>query len=604
MYKLQTFLFLSITWLLCACTDPKPDNGSGRDYPTRETFGLIDRSMSYLNSDPSMAHRMLDSIADAGLMTRQRCDYFHAMVIFSGERKSDSALMICDRLLDAGRFGDDHFLEEELCVLASNITSGKNNHLGTLKYANRGIALCHGDERMRGDEVTLMARAGVAEQAMGRVEQARETFDRAYQMLKGTSTFSDLVALITLQKRQISLYRETKEYDILINTCHKILSLVDRFERDPSFVEQRPETMQEAGPATKDFADFYRCQIYEHLARTFRQRIEQGQADDVVAETDSVRIYVDKLLHNEGVQASTAQINALHEIQFLGLKAEFDHIRPQAEELYRNDTLVDGYIDYLKLLANDAAASHNLQACCNYQNRALAVSDSIYQREQVRMLTEQMSINMVQEQQLARQDAESQLERQKLMILLLTVVLITILIAGLAVGLLLYNNRKKEEIIKITQQDLDETEEEVKELTRELEETKAEKTSDNSQVLYERIEKVMEEKKLYLDADLNIKMVAEAACSSRPVISACINRISGKTFRQWLSEYRLDLFVKMLSQYPDTSIEELVVLCGYKDHSTFRRQFKEKYGMSALKYRKCMQDNSPSETSDSDNNNQ
>lgn len=585
---------MSLTWLLSACTDQKPDNGSGRDYPTRETFGLIDRSMSYLHSNPTRAHQMLDSIAEAGLMTQQRCDYFHAMVVFSGERKSDSALMMCDRLLDAGRFGDDRFLEEELCVLASNITSGNKNHLGTLKYAYRGIALCHGDERMRGDEVTLMARAGVAEQAMGRVEQARETFDHAKQMLKGTSTFSDLVALITLQKRQISLYRETKEYDTLIKTCHEILSLVDRFERDPTFVEQRPETMQEPGPSTKGFADFYRCQIYEHLARTFRQRIEQGQADDILAETDSVRTYVNKLLQNEDVQASTAQINALHEMQFLGLKAEFDRIRPQAEELYRNDTLVDGYVDYLKLLANDAAASHNLQACCNYQNRALAVSGSIYQREQVRMLTEQMAINMVQEQQLARQDAESQLERQRLMILLLSIILITILGAGLSIGLLSYKNHKKEEIIKITQQDLDEAKEEVNELTQELEKTKAEKTSDNAQILYERIVKVMEDKTLYLNADLNIKMVAEAACSSRPVVSACINRISGKSFRQWLSEYRLSLFEKMLRQYPDTPIDELVIRCGYQDQGTFRRQFKEKYGMTALKYRKNIQGNGSS----------
>lgn len=49
--------------------------------------------MSYMDSDPARAHRMLDSIAGAGLMTRQRCDYFHAMVMLSGEHKADSALL-------------------------------------------------------------------------------------------------------------------------------------------------------------------------------------------------------------------------------------------------------------------------------------------------------------------------------------------------------------------------------------------------------------------------------------------------------------------------------------------------------------------------------
>ena len=532
---------------------------------------------------------MLDSIAAAGLMTHERCDYFHAMVMFSGESKLDSALMMCDRLLGEGQFGDDRFLEEELCVLASNITSTNGSHLATLRYARRGIALCHGDERMRDDEVTLMARVGEAEQGLGRIEQARETLDRSCQMLRGTNTFAELVTLISLQKRQIGLYAEQKEYDTLIHTCHEILQLVERFDRDPSFVGQRPETMQEVGPATKDFADFYRGQMYARLARTFRLRVEQGLAADALAETDSVRIYVDRLLHNEGALSSKAQINAMHEMLFLGLKAEFDQTKPLADELYHGDSLVNEYVDYLMLLANDAESRHELQACYDYTKRALVVSDSINQREMMRMLTEQMAINMVQEQQLARQDAESQLELHHQRVRLIVIVQIIILIAGLVVGLLWHKNRKKEQIIKIAQQDLADTQEEVKELTQQLEETKAEKTIDNAQELYERIVKVMEEQKLYLDPDLDIKMVAEAACSSRPVVSACINRIAGKTFRLWLSEYRLSFFLQMLKQHPDTPIDELVNQCGYKDQSTFYRQFKDRYGMTALKYKKMME---------------
>lgn len=604
MYKFQVIFLGALLCFLCACSEPKSDNGSGRDYPTRETFEQIDRSMSYMDSDPSRAHRMLDSIAAAGLMTRQRCDYFHAMVIFSGENRYDSALEICDRLLDKGQFGDDRFLEEELCVLASNITIGTKNHLATLKYANRGIALCHGEERMRGDEVTLMTRVGLAEQGLGKIEQAKETFNRAYQLLKETNTFSDLVALITLLKRQMALYSEINDYESLISTCHEILGLVESFEQDPSFVEQRPTTMQEPGPATKEFADFYRCQVYARLASAYRLRIQKGLADDVLAETDSVRSYMYKLLNAEGSESSLALINTMPEMHFLGLKSEFDRARPQAEKLYNVDSLVIEYVHYLSLLASDAASRNDQQASINYLRRALAVRDSISQREQMRMLTEQMAINMVQEQQLARQDAESRLERQKLLSCLLTIILSIILGASLLIGLLLHKNKKKTQIIKITQQDLEEATEEVKELTQQLEETKAEKTVGNAQVLYERIVKVMEEKKLYLNEDLDIKMVAEAACSSRPVVSACINRISGKPFRQWLSEYRLSLFEKMLEQYPEISIDELVVRCGYKDQSTFRRQFKDKHGMTALKYRKAMQDNALTNLSDSDNNNQ
>ena len=592
MRKLHILLFLNFVWLLSACTgkDQRTDSENGRDYPTDETFDQIDISMSYMTSDPMKAHRMLDSIADAGLMTRQRCDYFHAMVLFGGEDKIDRALCICDRLLDAGEFGDDRFLEEEICVLASNITSGNNRHLATLKYANRGIALCHGDERMRGDEATLMARVGTAEQALGRTEQARETYDRAYNLLKGTSSFADLVALITLQKKQLRLYDEIKDYDAVISTCHEIEQLVGQFEHDPSFVGQRPATMQEPGAATKDFADFYRCQMYAQLAHSYHLRIDQGHASDVKAETDSVRTYIQKLLNTDGARTSAALIKAMPEMQFLGLNSAFNQARIQAEESYKGDSLVSEYVNYLTLLANDAESRHDLKACTSYLRRALAVRDSISRNEQLRILSEQMSINMVQEQQLARQDAENLLERQTMISRILTFVLIAVLITGLIIGWLLYKNRKKEEIILLTQQDLLDTQEEVKELSQQLEVAKSQSAANNMQMLYDRILKVMEEKELYLNADLDIKMLAEAANSSRAVVSSCINNKTGKPFRIWLAEYRLSLFENLLKLHPNAQIVDLATRCGYKDQSTFRRQFKDRYGMTALQYKKNISD--------------
>lgn len=589
MYRFQTILILALMWLLSACAGkPEPDSDSGSDYPTVETFVMIDNCMACMKSDPMMAHRMLDTITDAGLMTRQRCDYFHAMVMFGGESLADSALAICDRLLDAGSFGDDRFLEEELCVLASNITFGANNHLSTLKYANRGIALCHGDERMRGDEAMLMARVGVAEQELGCIEQARETFDRACQLLKGTATFSDLVALITLQKRQMGLYCEMRDYAAMIRTAHEVEQLVSRFAHDPSFVAVRPETMQQPGSATQDFADFYLSQMYAHLARAYRLRIVHGQADDVRAETDSVRTYMHRLLHNEAAENSQALVNSLPEMQFVGLKSDFDRVRPLAEEVYHGDSLVHEYVEYLSLLATDAASSHDLLASNCYLRRALAVSDSISRHEMMRILSEQMSIYMVQEQKLARQDAEYLLEQQRLMIRLLLVALLVVVGAGVSIGLLLRNNQRKKHILETTQQNLVVTKEEVKKLYQQLEVTRTERTADHMHELYERIEAIMAGQELYLDADLDILKLAEAACSSRSVVSNCINSQTGKSFRQWLAEYRLTLFEKMLRQNPDASIDELSAQCGYKDTSTFRRQFKEKYGMTALKYRNLL----------------
>lgn len=137
-------------------------------------------------SDPAKSHRMLDSLRGRKLMTQERCDYYHAMVIYSGEKNLDSALVICNRLLDGGKFGDDAYLEEEICVLVSDITMCNMHHVETLRYTKRGIKLCHGNEKMRGDEATLIGRMGYAEYSMGRLEEARETYEKAYELLRRT----------------------------------------------------------------------------------------------------------------------------------------------------------------------------------------------------------------------------------------------------------------------------------------------------------------------------------------------------------------------------------------------------------------------------------
>lgn len=85
---------------------------------------------------------------------------------------------------------------------------------------------------------------------------------------------------------------------------------------------------------------------------------------------------------------------------------------------------------------------------------------------------------------------------------------------------------------------------------------------------------------------LDSLQVAELACSSRSVVSACINNITGRSFRQWLSDYRLSLFAKKLKENPDDPIDIIVMRCGYKEQSTFRRQFKAAYGMTPTEYRR------------------
>lgn len=595
-FYLNIMIFIAVMALFCQCSknDSDSTDGYGSEYPrTGEAYSIIDSCMSFMKTDPAKSHHIIDSVCNAGLMSPQRCKYFNATVVFGGDAKPDSALAMCNEILDEGNFGDDIYLEEEVCELASNITIANNRFLETLKYANRGIALCHGHQQMSNDEASLMGRVGEAEQKLGRTKEARETYAKANALLKEDNTFGGLIARISLMMRQASLYSSVSDYDNSIAVSREVLALVEHFDRNPSFVVQRPETMLESGSATRDFADFYESQLYCKIARAYRQKIEQGLSKDVKADRDSINLYMDKWSQTKSHESPINLANAMDELYFTGRKAEFNEAKEVVAGLFKSDSLVSDYAEYLTLLAKDAADHHNYQESNAYLHRALAISDSIRKQETLRTLSEQMSINMVQEQQLARQEAESTAARHKLFNWLLSAIIVLILASGAIIFVLKRKNEEKEEIIKTTQQDLIETKEdlietkeEMKGLIQKLEETKADRATNSMLALYKRAMMVVKQDKLYLNPDLDIKMLADKLGFSRSSVSTAINTVTGKTFRQWLSEYRLNLFLEKQENSPDVPIDQLLTQCGYKDQSTFRRQFKATFGMKPSEYKR------------------
>lgn len=586
--KIAFSLFLILALLLCQCSGPPDAVGNNQEDPLDSvSYAAIGSCMAYMDSDPVRAHHMLDSACHAGVMSSQRCSYLHAMVVGVGESNPDSALMMCNRLLSEGNFGNESYLEAEICELATNIASSCNRYIELLQYANRGIPLCHGQERLRNDEAAMLGRAGTAYQKLGNLDEAMQTYSRALDLLDDDTSFGGFITFLSMQKKQAGFYREIGDYDRMIGVCHEILSQVERFDRDPSFVNPRPTTMDEPGQATHSFADFYQTQMYGRIAEAYRLKVEQGASADARADRDSAAAYIAKWTHTAGSHSPQNMATALPELYFTGHLAEFDSAKLVAGQYFGSDTLVTDYVQYLKLMAQDAASRNDLTVSNGYLKRAVAVNDSIIQHELLRAFSEQMSIHMVQEAQLAQLDAEYKLSRN----LILTALLSILLLACIIINVLIMTNRRRKSALKTVQQDLEETKEEIHELEEQLEEVKAEHSHDNMTALYQRIEQAMTQKELYLNPDLDIKTLAEDVGSSRTNISVCINSITGKTFRNWLSEYRLNLFVQMLTQYPDEPIEELMIRCGYKEQSTLRRQFKAAYGMTAGEYRKQITNN-------------
>lgn len=589
-YILLITISLTAAVLFSQCGNKHPEecNGSGygKEYPrTEEAISVIDSCMNFMHTDPAKLHSIIDSVGNAKLMSPERCDYYHALVVYEGEGMCDSALAICNRLLDEGRFGDDKYLEEELCVLASNITYILDRYLETLEYANRGIAICHGDKRMSNDEATLMARAGRVEQKLGRTEDAKRTYAEANKLLKEDKTFGGLIARISLMRKQSLLYSETKEYDKAIAVSHEVIRLVEAFHRDPSSVEERPKPMETSGEDTRGFADFYESQLYSSIAENYRRMMEESKSPDTSAYRDSINLYLDKWEQTPGHDTPLNLANAIHELFYAGRQTEFDNAKETVADFFKGDSIVADYMEFLNLLAQDAASHGDLQSSCEYLQRSLVIGDSIRKHETIRMISEQMSIHMVQQEQLARQEAEYKVSYYRMLSIIMVVIFGIILASGSIIAVLRRRNKENKELLQMTQQELIETQEEVNDFFQQFEHPILDKSAKGKQELYDRIVQLLEEKKLYLNPQLNIVMLAEELGTNRTFISTCVNTVTGKTFRTWLAEYRLNLYLKKKEENPDIPIDQLVMQCGYKDQSTFRRQFKAIFGTTPSRYK-------------------
>ena len=104
--------------------------------------------------------------------------------------------------------------------------------------------------------------------------------------------------------------------------------------------------------------------------------------------------------------------------------------------------------------------------------------------------------------------------------------------------------------------------------------------------LFQALEKLMSEQKVYRDNLLTKDKVAELLESNRTYLSQMINEQTGKTFTQYINDYRIQEAIHKLSD-PDNQIplKALSVELGFNSSTTFYKQFQTATGMTPAQYR-------------------
>ncbi len=229
-----------------------------------------------------------------------------------------------------------------------------------------------------------------------------------------------------------------------------------------------------------------------------------------------------------------------------------------------------------------------------------------WQMDSLWILKQQEAFNRVRVENLVQLN-ESKISRQQSQINTRgNYIIVLAIIGGILIsllGLLFYFYRRKGQLVRAVVEREKESAVREKLLKQSLEQVKAELIETNiasdspsqaySQLTEERMSELMvrfnnlmSEKKIYTDANISIKSMAEALGTNRTYLSQAINHVFNKSFPQVLSEYRVRAAIEMMND-PSCSLplKAIAAEVGFSSPSVFFTTFRNIMGMTPTAYR-------------------
>ncbi|MFS4469695.1 helix-turn-helix domain-containing protein [Maribacter sp. 2210JD10-5] len=124
-------------------------------------------------------------------------------------------------------------------------------------------------------------------------------------------------------------------------------------------------------------------------------------------------------------------------------------------------------------------------------------------------------------------------------------------------------------------------EKDIKYANKKIDEAEAKSIANN-------LEKLMIEKQLYSNPDLKLSDLAKELHILPHRLSQYLNDNVGKSFSQYLNEYRIKAVENMLLSNELLTLEAIGNECGFNSNSTFYAAFKKIKGITPAKYKKQM----------------
>ena len=108
-------------------------------------------------------------------------------------------------------------------------------------------------------------------------------------------------------------------------------------------------------------------------------------------------------------------------------------------------------------------------------------------------------------------------------------------------------------------------------------------------ILRRKLYVAFEEKKLYRCSDLTLEKLAVECGTNRTYLSEYLNRKEGKSFTDFVNDYRIDaVAIKLMYECPHMSVSDIAMLSGFGSVATFRRAFVRRTGMTPSEFKETV----------------
>ena len=107
------------------------------------------------------------------------------------------------------------------------------------------------------------------------------------------------------------------------------------------------------------------------------------------------------------------------------------------------------------------------------------------------------------------------------------------------------------------------------------------------------LEKIVFQDRMFLNPELSLSDVVKATGIPQKTISAVLNQHVGKSFNEFVNQYRVEEVKKrLLESQPHLTITGIAFECGFNSQATFQRTFKQFTGVSPTEFITQQQKNS------------